>query len=75
MTKQHFIAFAKIVKAHRVRAMEHTRRGNPQAAAAAHSQALAVQRATIEVAQQFNTRFDKMVFIAACTPEGCETTE
>lgn len=75
MTKQHFIAFAKIANAHRVRAMQHTKDGNPQAAAGAYNQAVAVQRATIEVAQQFNARFDKMVFIAACTPEGCETVE
>lgn len=74
MSKKHFIAFAKIAYAHRVRAMQHKKDGRDDLAMAAFNLAAGLEKGVIEVAEQCNERFDRQRFIAACTPEGCPGT-
>lgn len=68
MTKQHFIAFAKIASAHRRAAATHTAEDERPLAIFAAGQAQGIEDAVVQIGKQFNPNFDEDRFRKACKP-------
>ena len=66
MSKQHFIEFAKQIRALRQAAVAASARGDSNVAIQTNQQAAACEALVITVAGQFNPRFDANRFLEAC---------